>query len=245
MANTIPTVEKTIAVIRLIGNSESGMTQAELCRALEITPSTCYRILQSLTAEDWLRKSSGKKYDLSDGLLTVCQRLNEADSRFEVLQPKLEALAKETGFMVKLSVRRGGDQLTLLRAESPQPIAVSSRIGARYPIIEGSVGAALLSRTDEARIRELIAFCRISLPEKEIPGLVADRIREVRETGFCFNQGIGRWKVGALSVPIMDRAGFVKAALTLLGHNDDFIETDRFRLAQAMKRTAIECAKLI
>ena len=48
MANTIPAVEKAVAVLDILGARENGATQAELVELLRITPSTCYRILQTL-----------------------------------------------------------------------------------------------------------------------------------------------------------------------------------------------------
>ena len=57
--NTIPAVEKAVAVLTRLGESEGGLTQAELAAALDIAPSSCYRILQTLLEADWVCKIGG------------------------------------------------------------------------------------------------------------------------------------------------------------------------------------------
>jgi len=46
--NTNPAVEKALEILTRLGQSNGGATQAELARELDISPSTCYRILQTL-----------------------------------------------------------------------------------------------------------------------------------------------------------------------------------------------------
>ncbi len=245
MANTIPAVEKAVAVLNLLGGSDRGLTQAELAAELELSLSTCYRILQTLLAAGWIRKRSGKRYDLAGGILTAAMKLVDRAAQFREAQPILEILARETGLCAKLSIRQGGDQIPILRAESPRSMAVSSRLGCRFPIIEGSVGAALLCRTPETEIRRLAASCTDDVMEKRNPEEIFARIAALRARGYCFNAGRNRWKVDAMSMPVLDGGGNVAAAVTLLGYGDDFHEREIVRFAAALARAASECARLI
>ena len=121
--NTIPAVEKAVAVLTRLGESEGGLTQAELAAALDIAPSSCYRILQTLLEADWVCKIGGTRYDLSFGILGAVRKLTDRNARYEAMLPVLEELAAQTGLCCKLSVRRGEFQLPILRAESPRPRA--------------------------------------------------------------------------------------------------------------------------
>ena len=83
-------------------------------------------------------------YDLAPGLLALTKKLANQVKRFEVLLPMMKSLSKKSGLSCKLSVRQGMDQVTVLRSESPRPMAVTGKVGIHFPIIEGSVGATLL-----------------------------------------------------------------------------------------------------
>ena len=50
--NIIPAVEKAVAILNRLGELPKGATQSELATSLNIAPSTCYRILQTLLAAD-------------------------------------------------------------------------------------------------------------------------------------------------------------------------------------------------
>ena len=245
MANTIPAVEKAVAVLDILGARENGATQAELVELLRITPSTCYRILQTLLEAGWIRKRSGKRFDLAGGMLAAAMKLVDRPARLRAAQPILERLAAETGLCAKLSVRQGRDQVPILRAESSRSVAVSSRLGVRFPVIEGSVGAALLFKTPDAEIAALAAECSEPVMEKNHPEIVTARIDALRLRGFCFNAGVNRWKIDAMSVPVLDGEKQVAAALTLLGSEEDFRERALPGLGAALRKAAKECARLV
>ena len=62
MNNNIPAVEKTLALLELLSSEEKGLTQAQLKEKLHISMSTCYRILQTLLAKEWVRKDENSVY---------------------------------------------------------------------------------------------------------------------------------------------------------------------------------------
>ncbi|MEI8247695.1 MAG: IclR family transcriptional regulator [Lentisphaerota bacterium] len=243
--NIVPAVAKTLELLDSLGRSERGATQAELMKELNITMSTCYRIIQTLHKYDWIRKLPGNRYDISGGLLSAAMKLSDSTARFKAAQPALEHLAAQVGLSAKLSIRQGSEQITILRAESPKPLSVYGRVGSRFPIVEGSVGAALLSAVAPDDIVRLAAECRDKIPEKANPEIIMDRILDIHHQGYCFNARHSRWKVDAMSIPVADTDGQVIAAITLLGFDDDFQKIKLDELAAHLRRVAVECAKLI
>ena len=242
--NTIPAVEKAVAVLTRLGESEGGLTQAELAAALDIAPSSCYRILQTLLEADWVCKIGGTRYDLSFGILGAVRKLTDRNARYEAMLPVLEELAAQTGLCCKLSVRRGEFQLPILRAESPRPMAVSGRVGVRFPVAEGSVGAALLAAAPAAEGERLGQSCAGSPGGGEAPELVRDGIAAIRRRGFCFNRGRNRWRVDAMSSPVLDAEGGVIAALTLLGCDEDFRDDKLPELAGKLLDGVKKCERI-
>ncbi|MBN2711089.1 MAG: IclR family transcriptional regulator [Planctomycetes bacterium] len=242
--NTIPSLEKAVALLEYLGRSENGATQQELARELKITPSTCYRIIQTLNQKDWVRRQPNNTYTISGGILMAAMKLVNRVARFESAQPVLERLSAQTGLSCKLSIRQGEDQVTVLRAESPRPMSISGKVGARFPIIEGSVGAALLSYDEREDILSLAENCREDIIEKTEPQIILDMADEVKAKGYCINSLQNRWRITAMSGPVLDRDGQVIAAITILGFKEDFEKNTLDELARRLEIAAAECAKL-
>jgi DNA-binding IclR family transcriptional regulator len=244
-SNKIPAVDKTISLLECLGNSTLGMTQAELCQTLNITQSTCYRIIQTLLEHRWICKTGKNLYDLAPRMLSVTSKLNDSSRRFEQLQPQLRLLARQTGLSCKLSIRRGSEQLTVLREESPLPMSISGKIGATFPVIEGSVGAVLLSDLPREEIMSLISGCPEELEEKRNPKMIFDRLQQLESQGYCYNSGNSRWKVGAMSSPVLDRDSTVAAALTLLGFGEDFAPGKIEHLGEELRKATQNCGEIL
>ncbi len=240
--NLIPAVDKAFALIEHLGRNPGGSSQAELSAKLGISASTCYRILQTMLRHDFVRKIPGGRFDLSSGLLSAAQRLFDDARRFERVQPLLDDLAAKTSFSCKLSIRQGFEQVSILRAESPSAVSVSGKIGARFPLIEGSVGAALIC-DDPDDLERLAKSCKEPLEEAANPALVEERVAQIKSRGYALNARPNRWNIEAMSVPVRDASRSVVAALTLIGFQDEF--KDLPALSKALLETASAISKTI
>ena len=69
MNNVIPAVDKSVQILEML--SEAPASQVELSKALGISMSTVYRILQTLACRDWVKKDDRGTYFLASGVLTL------------------------------------------------------------------------------------------------------------------------------------------------------------------------------
>lgn len=234
--NTVPAVDKALAIVEFMCTQEHPVTQTEICKGVDVTATTGYRIVQSLMMHNWIRKNRNNTYSLSIGMVSVLMHSRKNGFLFDAAQSILDRLAEETKLTCKLSIRQWSEQVAVLRAESPEPFAVGGKNGVRFPVIEGSVGAALLAGESDDEIRALIAKTPVDIAEKREPVLLPDRIAEVRAQGWIFNRGNSRWRVDAMSMPVRDSGGSVVAALTLLGIQDDFTEANLAERVASLRR---------
>lgn len=243
--HVVPALDKAVGVMEYLGRSENGASQAELAKALSISTSTCYRILQTLLARNWVRQLPGNLYDISHGMLTASMKLMDYASRFECLQPLLEQLAVKTGLSCKLSIRQADVQITILRAESPAPMSVAGKVGARFPIVEGSTGAALLYNETRDNIEQLLGKCPEGIDEKEHPEVITERLENLKKVGYCMNIRPNRWKVEAIAAPLVDENDQVMAAITVLGFADEFSKERVKAVVGDLQATIDKCIKIL
>ena len=237
--NKIPAVDKTIQLLTVL--SEKNYSQAELSAKLNISMSTAYRILMTLQAHRWVRKKAGGIYTLAEGLLPLTRGISEDVAILEKIAEKLPGLSEKYQIACKLSVRREEEQLTVCRAEPPGPVALTGQSGSTFPLIEGSVGAALLADTSEKELRQLIRTCPADIPEKQEPQLLSDAVSEVRRQGFALNARPNRWNIAALSIPVRNSSGNIIAALTLVGCKEDFTEEKNNQWKEMLNDTMYNC----
>ena len=239
MNNMIPAVDKTILL--LLALSERPSTQAELSGRLGIAMSTTYRILMTLQAHRWIRKKTNGVYELSDGLLALNRGISDDVMLLERLSRKVAEISEKHQVACKLSVRREKQQLTYYRAEPSGPVALTGQPGSTFPLIEGSVGAALLADESTESLQAHVQSCEDDIPEKKQPELLFEAVKEVRERGTVLNIRKNRWNIAACSIPVRNAGGEVFAALTLIGSADDFAGKKRDRWEQILKKAVAEC----
>ena len=241
--NSVPSVEKTIELLNELAIQE--LSQAQLSVKLGIPMSTTYRILCSLKAAQWVRKNPDSTYKLDNGLLSLTTGIQNDIARWEPAQRIVNELTKRYNLSCKLSIRRGNRQYTLFRAEPEnEPVVITGKPGSSFPIVEGSVGAALLWRETPDDVRRMCRDCAENIREKSDPEYLIKLIHSIKENGYALNLAVRRWSIAAMSVPLPGPDG-VDAALTLLGAVEDFSGENSQKYGRILMNAADKCKKLI
>ena len=130
--NMVPAVDKALAIVEYMCSMERPVTQAEICKGVDVSATTGYRIVQSLMKHNWIRRNRNNTYSLSIGMISVLMRSQKNGFLFDAAQTVLDALAEETKLTCKLSIRQWNEQVAVLRADSPEPFAVGGKNGVRF-----------------------------------------------------------------------------------------------------------------
>ncbi len=228
---TIPVLERSVALLRLIAAHPEGLGAKHLSLELGIPPATCYRILRTLVKHGWIRESGAGGYRIAFGLAQLTRSWSALELRLQELQPRLRRLAQETDLSVKISLGEGSHCVTAARCEATRPNSITSPVGSQVHLTEaGSAGVILMA----------------ALAPDELPpvlrGLAAERraqlLREVaaaRREGLARSYGVHHPTIHAVSVPLdLGRP----AALTLVGWPEDFAGRRRRAIEERLQETA-------
>ena len=218
MNNNIPAVEKTLSLLEELSSSDKGLTQAQLKERLHISMSTCYRILQTLLAKEWVQKDEKGLYHAGRALYPLFLGFRSSFLFPESLLSILEQTSGKYEIGCKLSIRQGSDQVTIYRSEpsgSEMTPAFTGKKTSRFPVIEGSVGATLLAEETQENILLLAENCKTDIQEKTVPRLIFDRMDFLHKYGYCHNEN-NRWHICAFSAPVKESSGRTAAALTFI-----------------------------
>lgn len=243
--HTIPVLTKALKVICSLAEGEGSATSRELSHRLDISISTCYRILQTFAAFVWLRPTAGGRFEFSLGLLPLLKPLSNYQRMFDHFREPLEQLVEETSLMAKISVKQGSNAVTVYRVESPQMLAPTSKVGTAFPLVYGSSGSCLLSGMEDAEIVALLDESPKEVWQAQTPEDVWERVRTIRKERICCDQGSYHPKVHTVSAPIFRGNGSVFAAVTLIGWPEDFGPDKLPLLKKATLRAARKCETLL
>ena len=238
--NTIPVLDKALELLELMAACNDGLRQTEICARLGLSTSTAYRMLRTFIARNWLVKKKSGKIVLGNGMMPLFASFRDSGRRIASARKAVHSLAEKVDMACKLSIRRGAEQVTIERAEPVGPYSLVSAVNSSFPVIEGSVGAALLADESNEEVLRLAAVCNMDLPEKRDPSMVLKGIDAVRRKGYVLNTSPNRWNVAAMSVPLRDEYGAVLGAMTVVGTRLDFAGRKKDKLASCLIKTVEE-----
>ena len=221
LKHTIPAVCKAMELLGLLAEPQGETTTKALALRLGVPRTTCYRLLRSLVARDWVRLLPGGGHALSVGLLPLLQPLREVDDLAGAVQPVLDELALRTRLTAKVSVRQGDDAVTVARCESPEATSVAVRIGASFHLALGSSGSVLLSGLSRPEVKDVLERAPEECWSHQDRAEVDDRLARLQAKGWCADLGTYRPSCHAISAPLHNARGEVVAAMTIIGFPQD------------------------
>jgi len=211
----IPILKRSIALLNTVAGVPHGIGAKQLSLELGIPQATCYRIIRTMEACDWLQKCGAGTYRVGFGLALLARSWSDVEQHIREWRPLLAELVEETGLSAKISVREGRHAVSVARIETSRPNIISSPVGSKIPLLEaGSVGIMLMASIPEEELDHLL----MALPRERRRHIVAEAAAAAREK-MARSYGIHHPSIHAVSVPV-DLGQ--PAALTLVGWPEDF-----------------------
>jgi DNA-binding IclR family transcriptional regulator len=240
-AHTVPVLRKAFQVFEAVAQNPDAATTKHLAAALQIAPSTCYRILSTFVAAGWLRSRPGGLFELSFGLMPLLRPLLRQEVLVETVREPVAQLARTTGLTAKLTIRQGDDAVTIFSAQSPRPHAIASRVGAIVSLAVGSSGAAHLGALSDTEVKRILDGAPAESWKYQNRANVLRRLSEGREKGWYADTGSYHPNIHTLSAPIYGEGSAVVGAITILAFPQDFAGAGRTTLIRKLKQTATDC----
>jgi DNA-binding IclR family transcriptional regulator len=189
----VESVERALAILQTFNEEEPTLTLAQLSARTGLYKSTILRLAASLERFGYLARNEDGRFRLGPSLWRLGSLSRKAFDLGEYVRPVLRDVVAETNETAAFYVRAGDKRLCLYRLNSPLPIRHHLDEGVMLPIDRGASGKVLL------------AFDGTEGPEFE----------ETRKRGYYHSEGERDRDVAAISVPVFDRAGRLRGALSI------------------------------
>ncbi|HEX5567060.1 MAG TPA: helix-turn-helix domain-containing protein [Streptomyces sp.] len=146
-AETSQTLDRGLRVLKLLADTDHGLTVTELSKRLGVNRTVVYRLLATLEQHSLVRRDLGGRARVGLGVLRLGRQVHPLVR--EAALPALRALAEEVGATAHLTLVDGNEALAVAVVEpSWTDYHVAYRTGFRHPLDRGAAGRAILAGRD-------------------------------------------------------------------------------------------------
>lgn len=218
-AEPVRVLVKAMAVLELLAEASDELSLGDIAARLELNKSTCYRILTTLTAGDFVERSSPGAYRLGIGAFRVGSAMERRLSVRERALPAMRELYRRSGETVFLLVLRGDEAVCVERLDGRYASTHTLRIGGTLPLHLGAGPRLLLALLPDEQVEAYLAgpLQRRTSSTQATPEQLRDEVHRIRGEEYATSRDDVEQGVTAVSVPIRDHTGAVAAALSLSG----------------------------
>ncbi|MDW3181153.1 MAG: IclR family transcriptional regulator [Roseobacter sp.] len=208
------TLSKGLSILETLAGSSSSMGVTELSKALELTKSNTFRLLQSLSLLGYVRQNPDKTYVATLKTWQVGRGLIDNLNLRDLAAPEMKYLSQETGEAIYLAVPEDLSVVYIDKRDSLKPIRSWNPVGGSAPIHCVGTGKAILARAyDELRPQLSGRLTRhTDLTLTNLSDLDAD-VKETLDRGYAYDRGEFRDRILSVGAAICLPGGKPIAAL--------------------------------
>lgn len=214
-------VERTLAILEAIAERESGMTNSEISRKLEIPKSTASYFLRTLEQCGYLRREPETgQYRLGIKVLSLSRGVQIGRDIKETALPVLKQLVEHSGLTAHIAILDHGKMVYIEKVESPGFIQTSTWVGKRMQVNSTSVGksmAAHLSKTELEAILKEHGLKKRTAKTITTQAKFLTELEKVRTRGFAVDDEENSLGARCVAAPVFDSFGRPIAAVGLSG----------------------------
>ncbi|MBT2508167.1 helix-turn-helix domain-containing protein [Streptomyces sp. ISL-98] len=143
-AETSQTLDRGLRVLKLLADTDHGLTVTELSNKLGVNRTVVYRLLATLEQHALVRRDIGGRARVGLGVLRLGRQVHPLVR--EAALPALRSLAEDIGATAHLTLVDGAEALAVAVVEPTwTDYHVAYRTGFRHPLDRGAAGRAILS----------------------------------------------------------------------------------------------------
>jgi DNA-binding IclR family transcriptional regulator len=213
-------LDRAVAVLEMLGESEIALSLAEVCQRLHLHKSTAHRSLMVLERSALIERTPENRYRLGMKLYELGNRaVEQVDLRTRV-HPYFRRLATHVGETVHLSVLQKTSIVYLDKVEPNRRVCVSSKTGTSNPVYCTSMGKAMLAFQPPEVIEQIVSkirFVRYTHKTIGTRDALMKALERVRRRGYAIDDQEIEIGVRCVGAPIFDENRQAIAAVSVSG----------------------------
>ncbi|WP_342045614.1 IclR family transcriptional regulator [Bacillus sp. OTU530] len=230
----IRTVQRALDILACFSEAQSELNLTQISEKIGLAKSTTTRLLATLEQNGYVEKNlSTLKYKLGKTIYYLGHIAGKSIELKTVAKPIMDQLRDETKETINLHILDGTHRVCIEQSLGLNTISHSIKIGAKHPLWAGAGGKAILAFQDDEFIKTVLETA--VNPRAEL----INELNEIKTTYSC--SSIDEEEIGssAVSAPIFNLDGVVKASLSISGPTSRFSQENIENYQKIVKDAAI------
>lgn len=198
-----PALEKGLDILEFLSERARSYSLAQLAEEIGRTKGEIFRMLAVLEARGYVeRQADTDHYQVTDRLLRIGLRRPKYRALTDVARSVMDRFAAETRYPCHLAIASDEQIVVIARAESPDLVGVTVRVGYRQPLLETGSGRCILAFMGEGQREHVLSLMKRSGVKIDRAALDAERER-IRKKGAIVEESHIMEGVWDISCPIL------------------------------------------
>ena len=209
-----PALDRGLDILEVLATEAQGLTRAEIVKALGVSVSQIYRMLERLVARGYVTRLDGSdRYALTMKLFLISTSHPPVRRLVAQAQPKMDDFAREMQQSCHLVVPEHGSAVILAQASPVSHWEFRARVGARMDLFTTGSGRTLLAFQHPDRLDEMLGIWGVRDAEASLRQIEGE-LHAVRQAGVRVGPSAQVVGVTDISVPVRGPGGDAVAVLT-------------------------------
>lgn len=214
---TVPALARGLNILEMFSHQQRVLSTNEFAEHLGVSTSSIYRIVQTLTEMQYLKKVARNTYELGPAVVSLGYSFLASRDIIDVSAPHLNQLRDITSVSCHLAIRDGRETIYIYRALASQRLSVNVPLGTRLPCHINALGRVLLGGISDEELGRLYFGAQLDGVPKPNPQSLPElrqRIKEETARGYALSQSDF---ATAIAAPVRNYANEVVAAINISG----------------------------
>lgn len=237
-----------LSVLAVFDIEHPTLSLKDICARTGMSKTTAYRMVRTLEATEFLAYDAKTElYHLGRALIPAAYLAMSYIGFARVAHPLLERLSEKTGETVELTVAGPGEAVVVDQVASRNPFRLTLPIGRVQSTASVSSFRVYLAHLPEAEQRRLLEKGTAARTPHTMtdPEQIMERMAAEKAEGLAFDLEEQDLGVCAVSTPVFERDGSLRAILTLVAPAERFGPKDRKKKSEAVRETAARLTELL
>lgn len=216
----LQSLDRAVAVLELLGESDSPLALAEICHLMKVHKSTAHRSLMVLERSALIERTHDNRFRLGLKLYELGNRAVEQIDLRARIRPHFRRLAAQLGETVHLGVLQKTQVIYLEKIEPNRRVCMSSKTGSTNPAYCTSMGKAMLAYLPEDMLEQTISKMRFT---RFTPKTIGSReellksLERIRRRGYAIDDEEIETGVRCVGAPVFDDNHYPIGAVSISG----------------------------
>jgi DNA-binding IclR family transcriptional regulator len=214
----VKSADRVMSVLDLVAASGS-LSFTEIVERLGLPKSSGHALLRTMESRGYLAlDADARAYRLGTRIWELAQAHHGIEDLRTVMKPLMDELVERTGETVQLARLEGTEAVYLELSESPHPMKLTSRAGARLSAHASAIGKSLLASLDPEEARRRLTGAELP---RLTPHTITDpeellaELERVRRQGYSTDNEEFATGLRCIGMPVRDASGRVVGAMSV------------------------------